>query len=285
MKFRTILSQSLAACAIALCGVLPAGADDIEVVEIPVTACVPVGTVSSLTGLANAVGPGGTRSLACGDVICGNDTITTAAGGSAGVLIGDVLAQIGNDSTAQLGLTPAGTADVQLANGAVRVIDPSTAGAPARLVAGGAAARVAGNDAEGHVLREKAGSYALLCEWDEPLEVARGGQSATAAPGECVVAKGSEPLYTAPGHPERIAALTDTCDPGFDVAANLDPLPPVAGGPPEGPPVPNPPLFPPPSPCDQPGVGCLPPVMVMEQEPTDSPFPGDGNEDGTTPTL
>lgn len=287
MKFTPILSNGLALCGAALLLGAPAGADDIDDVPVPVAVCVPVGSVASLTGSATAAGPGGNRSLACGDTLCANDVVSTGAGGSAGVMIGDTLAQIGPDSTARVGRTAADTANVELSRGGVRVVDPSGADAPARLAAGGAEARVVGNDAEGHVLAEKSGSYAMLCEWDEPLEVARGGQTATAAPGECVVAKRNEPLYAAPGHAQRIPALTDTCTPGLPISplAHLDPLPPVAGGPPEGPPVPQFPPFPPPSPCDQPGVGCLPPTIVESQEPTDSPFPGDGNEGGVTPTL
>ena len=258
MKLHSQLPRKFALGVALLCCALPAAADDIEV-AVPVAVCVPVGHVASLTGSADAAGPGGTRSLACGDTLCEGDSVTTAAG----------------------------SADVQLARGGVRVIDPSSGDAPARLAALGADAAVVGNDAEGHVLSEKAGAYALLCEWDEPLTVARGPQSAVAGPGECVVAKPSEPLYTAPGHPGRIPALKDTCDPPLAISplGHLDPLPPIAGGPPTGPPLPEFPPFPPPSPCDQPGVGCVEPPGLDEQKPTDDQFPGGGNEDGVQPTL
>jgi hypothetical protein len=157
------------------------------------------------------------------------------------------------------------------------MIDPSSGDAPARLSAGGAQGRIAGNDAEGYVLAEKGGQYAIYCEWDDPLVVTRGPQTATAEPGECVVAKGGEPLYTAPGHAERIAALPGSCNPSFAISplAHLDPLPNVAAGPPgEGPPLPDVPLFPPPSPCDVPGVGCTGGPGLNEQPPSDDDFPG-----------
>lgn len=276
------------ACGTALAlSAAPALADDLDAVAVSV--CVPVGHVASLTGAATAQLPGAAaRSLACGDVICAGDAVSTGAASSAGLLVGDVLTQLDADSSARIGLTSAAAVDVQLARGGVRMIDPSSGDAAARLSAAGADARVAGNDVEAYVLSEKAGQYALLCEWDEPLEVSRGPQSATAAPGECIVAKNNEPLYTAPGHPERIPALPDSCNPGFAIAPleHLDPLPIVAAGPPgAGPPLPEVSPFPPPSPCDDPGVGCTAEAspILIEQPPGDGGFPG--GEGPFDPTL
>lgn len=263
----------------------PALAADLDAA--PVGECTPVGHVASLSGSATAQLPGAAvRSIACGDAICAGDLVATGAASSAGLLVGDVLTQLDADSTARIGVTPESAVDVQLARGGVRMIDPSSGDAPARLSAVGAQGRVAGNDAEGYVLTEKAGHYAILCEWDEPLEVSRGPQTATAAPGECVVAKRNEPLYKAPGHAERIPALPDGCNPAFAISpiAHLDPLPIVAAGPPgEGPPLPDVPLFPPPSPCDDPGVVCAGGPGLHEQPPTDDPFPG-GNGGVFNPT-
>jgi hypothetical protein len=256
----------------------PGFADDLDddLDEAPVTECRPVGHVASLTGSATAQLPGAAaRSIACGDAICAGDVVTTAAASSAGLLVGDVLTQLDADSTARIGTTPESAVDVVLTRGGVRMIDPSDGDAPARLTAGTAQGRIAGNDAEGYVLAEKAGAFAMLCEWDEPLEVSRGPQTKTANPGQCVVAK-REPLYLAPGHPERIAALTDSCNPTFAVVPPLDPLPVVSAGPSaEGPELPDVPLFPPPSPCDVPGVGCGG-AILEEQQPGEGPFPGGG---------
>jgi hypothetical protein len=272
------------ACGTALAlSAAPALADDLDAA--PASGCTPVGHVASLSGSATAQLPGASaRSIACGDTICAGDSVTTGAASSAGLLVGDVLTQLDADSTARIGVTAESAVDVQLARGGARMIDPSSGDAPARLTAVGAQGRITGNDAEGYVLAEKGGQYAMLCEWDEPLEVSRGPQTATAAPGECIVAKPSEPLYEAPGHPERIPALADSCNPGFaiDPVAHLDPLPIVAAGPPgEGPPLPEVPLFPPPSPCDNPGVVCTSGPGLDEQPPTDDDFPG-GN-DGVFP--
>jgi hypothetical protein len=269
------------ACAAALAFFAAPGlADDLEAepVEAAAAGCTPVGHVASLTGSATAQSPGAApRGVACGDAICAGDSVTTGSASSAGLLVGDVLTQLDADSTARIGTTPESAVDVELAQGGVRMIDPSSGDAPARLTAGGAQARVAGNDAEGYVLAEKAGQYAMLCEWDEPLQVSRGPQTATADPGECVVAKPGEPLYGAPGHPARIAALMDSCNPDFAISPPLDPLPVVAAGPPgEGPELPDVPLFPPPSPCDVPGVGCTGGPTLEEQPPSEGPFPGGG---------
>lgn len=258
--------------ALAVLAGVAAVADDLDVE--PVAVCQPVGHVASLTGRASAAAPGADpRALACGDPVCAGDRISTAADSSAGLLIGDVLAQLDASSRARVGHTPDAVADVSLEQGGVRVVDPRDAGAPARLTAAGAQARIVGNDAEAHVLAEKAGTYALLCEWDAPLEVTRGRERAVAAPGGCLVAKPSEPLYRAGGHEERIAALGGTCDSGPPLALHLTPLPLVAAGPPGGPPLPRVSPLPPRSPCDNPGVVCGG-VTVVEQDPTTGPFPG-----------
>jgi hypothetical protein len=267
------------ACGTALAfSAAPALADDLDdgPDAAPVSECRPVGHVASLSGSATAQLPGAAaRSIACGDAICAGDSVTTGAASSTGLLVGDVLTQLDADSTARIGVTPESAVDVELARGGVRMIDPSNGDAPARLSAGGAQGRIVGNDAEGYVLAEKAGQFAMLCEWDEPLQVSRGPQTATADPGECVVAKRDEPLYMAPGHAERIAALTDSCNPDFAISPPLDPLPIVAAGPPgEGPPLPDVSLFPPPIPCDVPGVGCTGGLGLNEQPPTDDDFPG-----------
>jgi hypothetical protein len=277
MRNRKRWMLSLACGALAL-SAAPALAEDLSDDRDAAAAsgCMPVGHVASLTGSATAQLPGAAeRSIACGDAICAGDVVRTGSASSAGLLVGDVLTQLDAESTASIGTTPDSAVDVVLTRGGVRMIDPSDADAPARLTAGTAQGRIAGNDAEGYVLAEKAGAFAMLCEWDEPLDVSRGAQTVTADPGKCVVAK-REPLYLAPGHPERIAALTDSCNPTFAIAPPLDPLPIVSAGPPaEGPELPDVPLFPPPSPCDVPGVGCGG-AILEEQQPGEGPFPGGG---------
>jgi hypothetical protein len=175
-----------------------------------------LGEVTSVSGQATAVREGAApRSLACGDPVYRGETIVTTQGSSAGLLLGpDLLAQVGENSSLQLGTTPAGTPDTTLQRGSVRVIDAREGGAPARLAAGTASARIQGGDSEAYVLVEKVGGYAMFCEWDTPLAVSRGNESRTASPQQCVIAKPDEPLYTADAHQDRLAALPDACAPG-----------------------------------------------------------------------
>ena len=244
------------------------------------TECVPAGEVISLAGRLQARAPGAPpRWLECGALVCANDDLSTDAASRAGVLVGETLVQLERESAARIGLTPEAAVDVAVARGSVRVVDPGGGGPQARITAAGAEGRLVGNDTEVHVLREKTGAYALLCEWDAPLAVTRGDQARTASPGECIVAKRSEPLYQAPGHAERLAVLEATCNPRLPLAplAHLEPLPIVSSPPPDdSPPLPDGTPFPPPSPCDDPGLNCAGGPVVVEPPPTEDPFPGGG---------
>ena len=197
-----------------------------------------LGQVTSISGTANAVREGGTpRPLSCGDPVYSGESVVTGPGSSAGLLLGpDLLAQVGEGTTLGLGTTPAGTPDATLKRGTVRVIDARQGAQPARLAAGTAAARVEGGDSEAYVLSEKAGGYAMFCEWEAPLAVERGNESRTAKPTQCVIAKPDEPLYVANAHQDRLPAGPDGCppagiaalDPHFPAIAARD----VAAGPP-----------------------------------------------------
>jgi hypothetical protein len=166
-----------------------------------------VGTVTSVVGEATARQPDGeARALACGDPIYEGDRVATAKQGRVGVMMGDTLANLAEDSQLLVERTPAETPDVTLTRGKVRVIDPRQGGAPARLAALDASAELAGTDTEAYVFAEKIGPYAMLCEWDSPLVVVRPGERAVVSPGDCVISKKTEPLYTAKAHDERIRA-------------------------------------------------------------------------------
>jgi len=194
-----------------------------------------VGQVTSLSGTATAVREGASRPLACGDPVYSGESVVTTPGSSAGLLLGeDLLAQVGENSSLRLGTTAAGTPDTTLQRGAVRVIDAREGKPAARLAAGAAAARVQGGDAEAYVLSEKAGGYAMFCEWDAPLPVERGGKTLTADPKQCVIAKPDEPLYLAKAHEDRLPAGPDACPP-VSIAAlgpHFPVAPDVAAGPP-----------------------------------------------------
>ena len=179
-----------------------------------------LGYVSSLAGEATAQRAGeDVRALACGDPIYADDTLRTGADSRVGVMLEDVAAHLSASTQVALGRTELATPAARLESGMVRVIDPRESGSAARLAVLDAAAQVVGNDAEAYLFTEKVGPYAMLCEWDAPLPVERGGEAPrTAGPGECVIAKPTEPLYTAKAHEQRIPAAPDElCD--FEVAA------------------------------------------------------------------
>ena len=175
-----------------------------------------LGRVSAVAGEATAQQPGAEpRALACGDPVFAGDTLRTGSDSRVGVQLDDVATHLdantpgGDRPHARRTRRPRGS----LA-GKVRMIDPRDEGAPAQLAALDADARVKGNDAEAYIFSEKVGPYAMMCEWDDPLPVSRGSESKTADPGECVIAKPKEPLYTANAHDARIPALAQECAPG-----------------------------------------------------------------------
>jgi len=237
----------------------------------------PVGHVATLFGDVVAERPGEPpRPLHCRDTVYQGERLVTADDSRVGVLVGDVLARLGEGSALRVGRTADAAADISLEQGAVRVIDPRDAGATARLAVLDARAKVLGNDAEAYVFAEKTGAYAMLCEWDAPLSVDRAGESTLAQPGKCVIAKRGEPLYLADAHEERLGTpAQDACALGpvigaldvhlspADVAAGplLGPWSGKAGGP----------EFPSRSPCDEPGSGCVlgaaAPASVVVVEP------------------
>jgi hypothetical protein len=254
-----------------------------------------VGEVTSASGDVRAIGPDGSeRTLSCGDDIFHGDTLATGAGSHVGVLSGDYLTQVPDSSRVLFAQTGGGAPDATLKRGKVRIIDVREGdGEIARLAAGNAHVRVAGNDAEAYLLSEKVGDYAMFCEWDAPLDVVRNDEQKLADPEQCVIAKPTEPLYVADAHDERIqASEIETCPPDLGALATLDPhfnpisSRDVAAGPPpldwsslaE-------PLEPPGrNPCELPGSVCgaitgLTPVtpgigVVSEPPPGTGPAPG-----------
>ena len=189
------------------------------------TAEAPLGHVSAVAGEATAQrADEAPRELACGDPVYEGDTLRTGADGRVSVLLDDVMTALDADSEVKLGRTPQSMPAARLLAGKVRMIDPRDAGAPAGLAALDADADLTGNDVEAYLFGEKVGPYAMLCEWDAPLPVTRGEESLTADPGECVIAKPREPLYTADAHDARIPALAEACEPGPALARLNDPL-------------------------------------------------------------
>jgi len=184
-----------------------------------------LGRVSSVAGEATAQRPGeAPRALACGDPVYAGDTLRTGPASRIGVLLDDVMTHLDADTRVLLGRTAQAMPSARLEAGKVRMIDPRDAGAPAQLAVLDADAQVMSNDAEGYIFSEKVGPYAMLCEWDAPLPVSRGAEQKSAAPGECVIAKPKEPLYTADAHETRIPAVADVCAPGPELASLNSPV-------------------------------------------------------------
>ena len=217
-----------------------------------------VGHVATLHGVVMAERPGEEpRQLHCRDAIYDGDRITTSADARVGLLVGELMTHLGEDSA--LLVTRPDDPDLVLERGAVRVIDPRQEGGQARLAALDAGALILGNDLEAYLLDEKTGGFAMLCEWDAPLPVARGPEARVAEPGECVIAKPLEPLYGAEAHEQRLASPADDLCPRPLAAlelhlspedAPLEPLPdPWAD-------VPSFAELDGRSPCDTPGSGC-----------------------------
>ena len=180
-----------------------------------------LGIVSSVRGVATAQRPGESpRQLSCGDAIYSDDTLRTDSGSRVGVLLEDVVAHLAQETQVKLGRTDQAQPHARLEIGKVRMIDPREGGNPAQLAALDATADVVGNDAEAYIFSEKIGPYAMLCEWDDTLPVNRDpSQGLSAAPGECVISKPKEPLYTARAHDARIAAgAPEDCDLGPAIA-------------------------------------------------------------------
>lgn len=232
-----------------------------------------VGRVGAVTGEATAQQPGAEpRALACGDPVFEGDTLRTGAGSHTAVLLDDVAAELDSNTQVVVGRTAENTPSARLLAGKVRMIDPRDGGAPAQLSALDADARVQGNDAEAYIFAEKVGPYAMMCEWDDPLPVSRGRESKTADPGECVIAKPKEPLYTANAHDPRIPAIAQECFPGPQLALNdLTPADVAAAGPMPDTFQPPPPAAGPDYVCDQAAV-CSPVIGIVPVEP--APVPG-----------
>jgi hypothetical protein len=184
-----------------------------------------LGRVTAVSGEATAQQPGAeARPLHCGDPVYPGDTLRTGADSHVGVQLDDVATHLDPNSQVLLGRTNVDTPSARLLAGKVRMVDPRDEGEPALLAVLDADGHVKGNDAEAYLFKEKVGPYAMLCEWSDPLPVSRANEQKVAKPGECVIAKPKEPLYTANAHEQRIPAIAQECAPGPDLASLNSPL-------------------------------------------------------------
>ncbi len=280
MRFHTGLLSMLSPLwlALAVAGApISVHADEISAEPIVVMDPAGVGVVVALSGEVLAVRPGEEpRVLQCRDRVYQDERIVTSEGARVDLLMGDVVAHLTENSRLGVGRTSDDVADMTLEKGGVRAIDPRDAGAQARLAALDARADVLGNDAEAYVFSEKTGPYAVMCEWDAPLPVARSDEKSVANPGKCVIAKPSEPLYVADAHEERLGPPgEDPCPLGPVIGdINLHLTPDVAAGPaPAWSGLASAPNAQGISPCQMPGSGCAGAVVVAPPV-VGGPFPG-----------
>ncbi|MEX2208505.1 MAG: hypothetical protein WEF50_19980 [Myxococcota bacterium] len=214
----------------------------------------PAARVIALQGSASA----GAGNLAVGDSIASGSVVRTGADSRVGILASQIYVQLDPQSALALERDASGAMRMELESGRARVVDTRTNPTPTDLAVVDATATIAGGDSEFYILKEKAGRFAMFCEWSGPLAVARDPKSLTIGPNQCALAKPHEPLYSANGHDHQIPLLPlpDNAafnDPVSDHFGTTD----VAAGPPglgfgE-------PLFSPDfqrDPCDVPGSGC-----------------------------
>jgi hypothetical protein len=222
-----------------------------------------VGKVAALEGHAMA----NQRELAVGDAVPAGSVIRTKESSRVGIFVGDIYVQLDPQSALLLERDENGRVKTHLQSGRARIIDTRGEGDPGAIRVDKTTAMISGGDKEVYILSEKAGRYAMFCEWTSPLAVTRDPKSLSVDPGNCVLSKPKEPLYAAKGHDHQIPllplpadlALNDPATDHFDLAdVGAGPSPLGFGGPLD-------PAIRERDPCDTPGSGCG--VTVVEPPP------------------
>ena len=225
----------------------------------------------------------GGLTLGCGQSILPGTTISTGSNSGAGIVTGDVYTQIAPGSVVRYSERD-GEPHYELEKGSVRLVDgDNDSEAGASVGAADTEVQLAdGSDVEAHALSEKAGAYAILCDWDQSAVAARGSQALNIPAGGCVISNPRENMYAARGSQAPVQlANTDGCGlpPHFGPG-----LPDVAAGPP-GPGFPGPgaPVEPTRQPSDTPGLGFEPLLAdgpIVTEGPLVDPGPGVPGLDG-----
>ncbi|HTO06159.1 MAG TPA: hypothetical protein VMR86_03805 [Myxococcota bacterium] len=216
-------------------------------------AAAPAAEVVALEGKASA----NASALAVGDPIAAGSVIRTGSDGKVGILASDIYVQLDPQSAVLLE-DDAGRVKMTLQEGRARIVDTRKNAPAGSLSIDRARSAVAGGDSEVYVLNEKAGRYAMFCNWTGPVQVTRDPSSLSVDPGHCVLSKPHEALYGAQGHEHQIPLLPLPFDAVlFDAPANHFDTTDVAAGPPGfGFGDPMTPLDRTRDPCDTPGSGC-----------------------------
>ena len=226
----------------------------------------PAAEVVALEGKATA----NAAPLALGDPIAAGSVIRTGSDGKVGVLASDIYVQL-DPQSAVLVENDAGRVKLTLQEGRARIIDTRGNAPAGSLSIDQATSAVAGGDSEVYVLNEKAGRYAMFCNWTGPVQVTRDPSALSVDPGHCVLSKPHEPLYGAKGHDHQIPLLPLPYDAVlFDAPANHFDTTDVAAGPPGfGFGDPMTPLDRQRDPCDTPGSGCATKAITIIEPPPD----------------
>ncbi|MBW2282778.1 MAG: hypothetical protein JRG76_17330 [Deltaproteobacteria bacterium] len=238
----------------------------------------PVGLVVGIRGQVIATAPGQEpRRLDCGDSVFADEQIETGQASRASVLIGDVYAQLFVGSQARIGVTPAGTPDLFLERGRLRIIDPRTdeASPDIRIRTPRAHSSFARNDVDAYVLGPAGATNAMLCSERTTIQVER-SDVADVEPhhtptGHCTIASLDKPFYKARVPSERIGmreAYDCSLDPRLDGFDTVD-----VGAPRRMPGIGNPDIgpFEPRLTCDVPGSGCGGNPKIADVQPNLNP--------------
>ena len=225
----------------------------------------PAAEVVALEGHATA----DAAPLAVGDAVVAGAVLHTGANSRLGVFANDIYLQLDPQSALRLERDSSGHVTMTLQEGRARIIDTRGGGAAAALRIDSASSKIAGGDSEVYILNEKAGRYAMFCDWKGPVQVTRDPKSLRAEPGHCILSKPHEDLYAAQGHDHQIPLLPLPDDAVlYDSPANHFDTSDVAAGPPGfgfGDPVA--PIERERDPCDVPGSGCKTATALKVIEP------------------
>ncbi len=242
----------------------------------------PIGLVVGMRGHVVARADGAeTRRLDCGQPIYAGERLETGEASRVSVLIGDVYVQLFVGSQADFAATPAGTPDLFLRRGRMRVIDPRSDAASPVVRVGTPRARTefARNDIDAYVLGPSGATNSMLCSERTTIDVERvdlaAGPQHTPT-GLCTIVSLDTPTYQARVPSERIG-LREAPDCTLDLASGdrFDAIDVGAPGALPGMGLPDIGPFDPRRTCDVPGSGCggtpRPPDILPD--PTPDPLP------------
>jgi hypothetical protein len=210
--------------------------------------------VLSTTGDAFVEGAEGRQPLQCNGLLRDGERIVTGEGSRAGLQVGEVYVQLDQGTSVIIRRTEGGAASLEIVSGRVRLVDTAIGEGPLFEILT-PNSRAAGRGFDTEVVVSQQGTE--FCEAAADLDVALrdGSGSLLARPGQCVTARGGEPLATAPGGERQIALSgAEGC---IEVAVVGHFLPDVAAPPPTiglAPLDPDRRTY---GPCDDPGSGCM----------------------------